>query len=302
MDKAFPEERRGGMNMVFLALLMILALVTSVEASWNRPVVVVSGTWGEGDQSFGLQHGDSFDEGPASFCVTKDNSIAVADIFNFRVKVYQHGRFVTSITYNGDEPVYFAWPNDTWCLNNTVILRYGDLIEGFDLKGKRLYRYSEKFPVLRVGSNMLIASDNKVFRVYNDKGRLERATSIFPLEAGIGEHDQIRFKDITYKISGYTYSFGNFFRDKSGCINILGGRENKAGDGWHQVICKYGKSGNKVACLELPTSDIVDVEGAPLKVRRSVRDPLVTDDGDVYAIIESDTRFQIWQWKWREVK
>lgn len=290
------------MNLVFLVLLMMLASVPSVEATWNKPVVVVSGTWGEGDQSFGLQHGDSSDEGPASFCVTKDNSIAVADILNFRVKIYQRGRYVNSITYHGDEPVYFSWPNDTWCLNNTVILRYGDLIQGFDLRGKSLYRYSEKFPVLRVGRNMLIASDNKVFHVYNDKGRLERTTSAFPLEAGIGEDDQIRFKDITYKIPGYTYSFGNFFRDKSECINILGDRENKTGNGSHPVICKYDKNGNKVACLDLPASDIVDAEGAPLKVRRSVRDPLVTDEGDVYAIIESDTKFQIWQWKWREVK
>lgn len=302
MNKAFTEIGRGGMNLVFLALLMILALVTSVEATWNKPVVVVSGTWGEGDQSFGLQRGDSFDEGPASFCVTNDNSIAVADIFNFRIKIFQRGRFVTSITYNGDEPVSFSWPYDTWCLNNTVILRYGDLIEGFDLKGKSLYKYSEKFPVLRVGMNMLVASDNKIFHIYNDKGRLERTTSAFPLEAGIGEDDRVRFKDVTYKIPGYTYSFGNFFRDKSGCINILGGRENNAGDGSHHVICKYGKNGNKVACLDLPADDIVDVEGAPLRVRRLVRDPLVTGDGDVYAIIESDTRFQIWQWKWREVK
>jgi hypothetical protein len=74
-----------------LILVFASVIITTCNAygMWNAPVELISGSWGDSNDQFGIERGDTiaYDLFPDSVCVGSDR-IIIGDLGNGRKKIY----------------------------------------------------------------------------------------------------------------------------------------------------------------------------------------------------------------------
>ncbi len=82
---------------ILLTLVIVISLLKITEASWQGPIEMISGTWGGGNDQFGIKHGDTNDVFAGPFYVLADGTIIIRDVINGRRKVYSTDGSLTKI-------------------------------------------------------------------------------------------------------------------------------------------------------------------------------------------------------------
>jgi hypothetical protein len=282
---------------VLIVILLVLFSANYIEAAWLEPEEIVSGDWGDSSSSFGLRKGESTDEAPNYFCVTNSNYIAIADSINFRIKIYKDKVLVRIIDYSGDEYVE-NWPDFLWCSNNNLVVVQGIISQLFDVDGNLLKLIDGSNGVYRVANGFIVTANSNEYFVYNSDGLLLKKVTVKPLEIGDADNGIIRYDNITYKTG--EKSAIRYYKDDYGNISLVGATRNISNNGSHYTVCKYNKYGQKLACVEIPEDDVIDTTGSQLITNRIVQEPIVTNSGDIYAAVLSDSNYKIMYWKWHD--
>ena len=170
---------------LYLFIIMLHISPPEAVAAWSAPSEIISGTWGSGDNQFGIMYQDTSDMFP-KFTITSAGKIVVRDGINRRLKVY------TSIG----------------SLDAIVPYRVGRHYTELTLADS--YGFSGDFVGYGEGGiSYFRRSDQKVYIHFSPTGELLKTTTKRPLELGwvkekslpSGRYKStIRFPDITYQI------------------------------------------------------------------------------------------------------
>jgi len=271
-----------------------------VYAGWDNPVEVVSGKWGESTSRFGREK-DEVDgyKVPENFCVTNTGHIAVADGFNFRVKIYKNSTLTKVIKYDGEEFIESPWPQSIWCADNNIILVQGYDISILTTNGKLIKSLRSDKAIFKVTDKYIVIGSDKSFHIYNSNGEFIKYANTMPKETGVLEKAEIQFADATYarRVDFFEHDYK---RDKHNRINVIHHKANVNNDAWHYMVCKYDKSGKSIGCIEMPQSEIIDKENTPLIINKVVYEPIISSNGDVYVAITTPNYYKILKWQWTE--
>ena len=289
-------------NLQITIIVMVLFVFANlpVYAGWNNPVEVVSGKWGESTSHFGREK-DEVDGYKVSekFCVTNKGYIAVADGFNFRVKIYKDKSLTKIINYVGEEFVESPWPQSIWCSDNNIILVHGYDISILNTNGKLKNTLRSDKAIFKVSDKYIVFGSGRNYSIYNSNGEFIKDSNTMPKETGVLEKAKIQFADATFARSVDFYEH-DYKRDKHNRINVIHHKANVNNDGWHYMVCKYDKSGKSIGCIEMPQSEIIDKENTPLIINKVVYEPIISSNGDVYAAITTPNNYKILKWQWTE--
>lgn len=248
-------------------ILIVLVLCPSLLfAEWSAPITFIKGKWGKSNDEFGITYQDT-DTWYPSFYVTSKGKIVVKDGANKRIKVY----------------------NDMGKLDSIIPYRVGRSYKELTLADS--YGFLGDFiGYSKEGGNYYYRSDQKVFILFSDTGKLIKTYTERPIELGIRREKKI--SDNTYEI---TLSFPDrewkivcehgcwaFQRDMNDNIFCIS----------YDEIWRYNNKGAEVGRLKTP----------PDAYGQTNITHVVSFAGDVYKRQWSSDEYSIIKWSWNNDK
>ncbi|HWR58493.1 MAG TPA: fibronectin type III domain-containing protein [Thermodesulfovibrionales bacterium] len=281
-----------------MIILIGLFAGTVSYASWQGPTDVLSGGWGSGDTSFGLESGDTSDRLPSLAAVLSDGRIVISDEVNEREVIYtSNGTLLKivpwDITQNGSKvanpeyPKYQYWNVQGFTSEGNIWIK----IDDFMLKsssGEVLKTYSERPPELGI-----IKEQKIPINIGDLKNPTDMANAKEQIAALKKYRITVTFPDKVWGIVGK--GMIPYMRDMNG---------NLYGYGERQAI-RYNSCGKELARLTVPKETIEEVSRGeqvePLTtVLEQYGSPVLAPNGDVYTWKRTPDKYSIIKWTWQD--
>ena len=281
------------LNSISLCVLIIGLCIMPVDvlAAWGSPAEIISGSWGSGDDQFGIMYEDISDIFP-KFTITSDAKIVIRDGVNRRLEVYSGtGNFESIINYRAGRHY----------TESTLADSYG--FSG-DFAG-----YGEG------GANYFYRADQKVYINFSSTGQIIKTFTTRPLELGTvksqsigsGQYKSIvSYPDAIYQIIT-NQSVRKYYRDLKMYLYQIETFTETVGNELitSYKVHKYSKCGKEVSVLNIPRSqyEAMPPEASNYPTWKPVPimeygEPLVSGSGDVYTWARTKTQYKILKWTW----
>lgn len=277
---------------ICIVLIIYTANSKNVFASWQGSNEVVSGTWGNESDKFGLESGDTvaYDRFPNLLVVLKNGDIVIGDWVNIRTAVYSNtGSFKKIVAWTKKPlPEPGHWTYDIPEYN------FAPVVVGFNSVG-----------------DVWTRSDNTYFLqdiVGNDLNK----TTTRPLELGVWQEKLVRvngenkykvtvkFPDLNYpeKTTSWVIvgngAFPNYQRDIQGNLYGIG----------ETGVARFDNKGNEIARLLIPKNQYNTISPggggfeAKIEIIAEYGHPVLDIHGNVYCWMRTPTNYKILKWTW----
>ncbi len=307
---------------MLIVLLLLLCRTSSAWAAWSGPVEVLTGTWGAGQEQFGIRERYNGAVFPRTFIVDKDDTIIIADVVNKRAKIYNRKGNLRSIVnsrliYNDVQ----LWPTANMAARNgTLIVNFEDLYQQYDYTGDLAQEFrirQSKFVAFLPDTRMIVNLYEKKegerfgrdlgYAIYSPDGELLTTSPRKPVDLGWSEqigdekapvaeaNNVIYFPDHRYAIlHALALQFVRDGEDKD-AIYVTS----------PQPISKF-RCGKLLGTVEMPKSTYETIRppsgDSPevLEVVEEYGPPVVAPNGDVYTWKRTSLGYSILKWTWKD--
>ena len=298
------------MGLKFLILVLLSIASSGVLAEWPAVKILISESWGEAENQFGILYEDTSDSLPGSYDISQLGNIVMADQQNGRFKIYGSNNLLQAIVVppvNRSEqwtiaPVfvgekislildYFYFYGLSGELKNTIVspkkARKDQDVDNV------LYLYQSK----PIGQWVVYSQDGDMLDTSIQKplvlGRISNRVFIYDNKKKY--ITTAEFDDAVWTLMGKYYD-DCFQRDGMGhlyCVNDSEGH-----------ITRYNQCGKPVAKLTLPEDDITRVpSGVPgiedqWSINSQYANPKIDTFGNVYATRRTPDNYSLVKWTW----
>lgn len=296
---------------MFVINIVSFVMAHSAYAAWVGPSEMLSGEWGDGENQFAIERGDTEDYYPLLTDVSIQNDIAISDDLNSRVKIYSaSGLLIRNITPPIAEASDFVLEGKFIGVNVVIPAdKYyfysssGAISNQQNIPGRTDY-FREHNGQLYVE----VESPENKWLVYSPDGTLLNTYAEKPLQLGHISKDifgfqgektyriTVKYPDKEWKIislvgpcSEYAYQ-----RDASGNLYCVGEKN----------IQRYSSCGKVVSEFSIP-ADVeterdrgVGVE-PDITVHEGYGNIEMADNGDIYTSKVTPTHFSVIKWTWQ---
>ncbi len=273
-------------KIIIATFLIIISFIKITEAAWEGPVEIISGTWGSGDDQFGIKYGDINDVFAGPFYILSNGDIIIQDIIkNARYKVYGSNGTLKKVLkcVEISNNVY----NEECNIDGEYIQNTADGSIWTDLSEHLKPKYS----------------------LYSPTGALIRTTTERPLELGkvsekktaTGYTYTVQYPDLVNPNNVKTYTinlpgpYERFVRDNTGNINAIAGKAVRKFDGEEREIGAMRTPANEIRTIR-PGGGGFEAE---TEVIAEYGEPVIAPNGDVYTWKRTPTAYSIIKWTWR---
>ena len=304
-------------TLVLVLFILVLFFPIIAESLWQGPAQVLITGWGSGTGQIGIEYGDSGDNFPHYFGVSRTGNIVIADSINEVLHIYDNGG-----TYLRDIKSLLKW--DGW--------PYKVLVDG-DCAVVGYVKFTHTFNILtgeligtasNMGGAKYVSSDcSKIYsggrngwKVYTPTGELITTTTERPLELGRVKRRSFGDRRYNYIIEypEKTYSIrtegivDQIIKDLSGYIYSTK-KVDSGEEYWIYQVEKYSSCGTQLGALRLPItkyspSEIVRHDNGavvlPGTVIKEYGQPVVAPNGDVYTWKRTPDNYSILKWTWQD--
>lgn len=275
-----------GLRKYILTFLIIISFTSIVDAAWEGPIELISGTWGSNNDQFGIKYGDTNDVFAGPFYILSDGGIIIQDIIkNARYKMYgADGTLRKALKCDEVSPNVY---NEECNIDGKYIQTTSDGNIWSDLSEHQKPKYS----------------------LYSPTGALIRTTTERPLELGkvkekktaTGYTYTVQYPDLVNPNTVKTYTinlpgpFERFVRDNTGNINAIAGK----------AVRKFDSEGREIGVMRTPANEIRTIRSggggfeAETEVIAQYGEPVIAPNGDVYTWKRTPTTYSIIKWTWR---
>ena len=262
---------------IFILIIALTINSTYSYAGWQGPSVILTGTWGNGDTTFGIEYGDMGTTFPSLVAVLFNGKIVILDEINER-----------QIVYNNDGTLFKVVP---WKISKDGIKKINPeyiLYNYYNVEG--------------------YTSNNQIWNGFDDyilkaaTGEIITKTKTRPADIGIINTERIASKQyrITIQYPDKVWSTivenatDNYIKDING--NVYSYKRK-------QVI-RFNDCGKKVAILMMPEDirNVIPDENPDLdpeiELKEKYGKPLIAPYGDVYTWKYTPDKYSIIKWTW----
>ena len=296
---------------IIIILVFFLLISKEVIASWQGPIEILTGAWGQGIGEFGLVQAESQDGFPKHFLVDENGNIIIADTFNRRAQVF----FIKEKTLAafGYKNLNLGWEIQEWPTEKTGV--YGiTFVEGsygkfqfYNYQGDLIREFNVTDCVLdKVNSDgSLILRNYKTgtYFKYSATGQLVKSFNGQPAELGIqkgrkpvtgGYLMSVTFSDQDYTFTIPEMTVDNFVQDSQ--KNLYATVRNNT------MMYKISNCGRIVGKLQMPKkvlgpSEVIGIEKYA-SVIAEYGSPVVGSDGSIYTWKRTPDKYSILKWTW----
>jgi len=308
------QLREGLIIRITILLLVTLTCFPSIGiAAWQAPVEIVRGNWGTNIGQFNLKQGGTTDIFPKDIGVDKEGSIAIADVANKRILIYNSdGTILRAIEKPAEIHVTY-WPRSLLVhssgnslLANLYIYNYdGSILNKINIKRTERFISTHNYVISDI--------DNNKYYLYSPSGELQKTSTQRPLELGSFQSRRkmpdgsylttIKYDDNIFRVIAPNM-LEYFTRDMSGYFYgvIMAG----TGDEQHYRVYKYNTCGNILGSVDLPADNIIEEPENPPAPTPDITfvaeygKPLISPNGDVYAWKRTPETYSILKWTWKD--
>jgi hypothetical protein len=270
---------------LFLITTMFTFLMFSEAFSaWEGPKEIVGGSWGQGDQEFGLDQGDTSDSGPLLTVILADSKIVMSDQVNEREVIYDNNgtllKVVPCYIYQGGQKI----KNPEYSL-----YQYWN-IQGYTREGNVW---------MKISNYLLKSPTGEVLKALTE--RPSELGEVKEKYLGPGKYKfTVKYPDKTWEIIREgPFSSQKYIRDLDG--NLYGVGSN--------YVVRYDDQGKEVAKLTMPEAKLQgtglpsnlpsDAEPPRPEVLEGYGSPVVAPNGDVYTWKRTPDKYYIIKWVWQ---
>lgn len=273
----------------FLTLFLILLPGKNSFGNWAGPAEVVSGSWGNGDNQFGLKTGDTvtYDSFPQQIIILPTNKIIIHDEVNRRSLLYHNSTFQEKVNW-----VRKNLPDGKWTYDIDKYAIFGNQV-GFS------------------GDNIWIESGGG-YGLYSPTGTSISTSTTRPLELGqvtekrIGKTEYqitVKYPDKEWVIisdKSIGYGVAHPFRDANGKLYLIYSKKVERYDDKGKVIGTLSMPEVQYGAVTIPPDWPDNAEPPRARVVAEHGSPVVAPNGDVYTWMRSDTHYKILKWTWQD--
>lgn len=269
------------MRLKFRLLLMVVivsSLFPIAEGAWQGPAEIISGTWGQNNDQFGIKYGDTNDVFAGPIYILADGNIVIQDVINGRYKVYSaDGTLQKALKCVEVSPDVY---NEECNFDGDYLQTTSDGNMWVDQSKYKQPKYS----------------------LYSPTGQLIKTSTTKPLELGVvkstklGENNYkitVTYPDKVYGLSA-DRKFTRYVRDTSGFVYGI-----NAGGVW-----RFNQCGKLTGTVLMPSSQIQETPRPGggeniITVQAEYGHPVVAPNGDVYTWKRAG-KYSILKWTWAD--
>ncbi len=294
-----------------IAILVIkLSFVSITYAAWEGLAEVVSMTWGQGNGQVGLESADTADTFPRSILISSDNKIAVGDIVNNRIIIFNTDGGLQKAFSPAGIPAGARIAKIQWGFlsGGRLLIKLGDKYQIYDYNGNLQNQFSGvatyigEIITLSDDSIVVYKTDTKTYSFYSSTGQLIKTSTTRPLEVGIVKEQRIGDANyqitISYPDRNYTLKlkgpYEKYIRDSNDYIYAVSGKE----------VRRFDHCGKELASLSTPENQYKLIRSggrgldAIYDLVAEYGEPVIAPNGDVYTWKRTPDKYSILKWTW----
>jgi hypothetical protein len=324
------------MKTKILAAIFCLALPLPAFAGWVGPKVVVSGTWGNGPNQFGIEHWDYDDKYPELLAISSSGKMIIGDELNKRIQIFSNlgafERIITSANVPQKHQDTKWWPLSLLvCDDSKIISEIEEYTQIYSLSGALEHSFNniEGGVIQFLNDCSFITNDPSIKKYfqYSPIGTLIQTYSTRPMELGVWSftckagfktlqkcnrlHFDIEYPDAVYifEVSRTDYKSSLERQVKVGNSLIV---DNQKGSVYAYAVTSTipavnGKKEKRYlgwkATWQKPEGDYSEKTVGIEKLETLIKeygDPVVGPDGNIYCWMRSETHYKILKWSWKD--
>jgi hypothetical protein len=309
----------ANMNKYAKLLLVIGLLLFSLNANaaWTGPAAVLSGSFGNSSDQFGVEYGDTSNTYSKLDGISSSGRILITDQVNHRIKVYKSdGSLLYIINSPAKRPA--KWGITANFLADNIFANIDNYYlfssDGSPISWDQVAQATDTGSILTRDGKLFIqeTAPTDQWLIYSSVGQLLSTSKGRPLDLGNVNDEVFVYQDqkmhrVTIKYPDATFvtvnKYGacdenNYIRDSSGNIYCQVDRG----------ITRYSACGKGIADFVLPEnqdlasepSSVYEAAGAEdvTQVTLAYADLLVAGNGDLYASKVTQDSYSVVHWAW----
>jgi hypothetical protein len=265
---------------LILCIIGLLVYVTPSGAAFRGPTILIEGEWGNADNQFGLERGDSWDEQPTLDGILGDGSIVISDLANNRTVIYKSNGIFK------EKEIWIPQPAEKGMIKY-VHKKYllGCCVQGYDAKGNLWTGNADKYALTGKDGTLITKVD----------ARPPELGVIVKQRVNSNYQITINYPDKTYTIVTET-PYEKIQRESSDKLNAI----------TNKFVTKFNNCGEAIGTLIFPVSKSKQIRaggGGFEEVRELIEEygaPIIGYNGDIYTWKRTPQKFSILKWTWVE--